>query len=852
MTKLQRKNPQNNMLARRASDRVTNWIRSDADSIRNDDETESFERMTLADDDGVDPNLDALNSDFEKREMPSEFWDDVALRGLYPEDTSQWLSRLERGVDEEVRTTFKRGKPTDFDDHAPKPSVGLVYLPGADKPTVARLEESNMVELEPEQRDSTWRMNAASSLLIARSINRDLSFIHEDMTWKVIEACQRRGYMQAFPGNNRDTVTIDSKNVKIVNELRHPDGQMKYDLSATFVEVDEGSLVRLIQHFHHLVARKSPQMDGNDDKFQLENMMEDARFFCVRSPILFRMSTRLRIIESADIRYGLDDEYGFRNIYTSRGIWQLISVSAAYFNSLAPDGVHAKESAQDAVRPRFLQMLVLLLSMLAGADLRKMADFLQTTYGIKADRPDLELLILKVIPLSSINSHVFLSALIPAVTGREVDPGTIKNQDYSWQELIKHLASRGYLLPGTIDDLRSGQHSWIMQWPKNRGFFSSKVFGRLQCHGPSLEGFNELVPVNIGAGPDMTETTVYLHNITHPYIIYGRDLEQIRCLDEGSFMMHEVTEEARECELVITSQSLNDYANAAISLINKVIARMNAHGPRISSNALSRRFSMRGRHSTPMIIHQELPKANAITRHEAWLEGTTPALSVAWKCDGRPIPRRYMLQCLSRPVRRIKAVVHWFERMTNRQFSAQDDQYRQVLHLISKHEAVIAQQRLTPATPDNPIRRSVHQNDDTFGVRPGLWYEYYSRFEHNHLFINAQRDFVKTVTWISNGTQAEIELARIPTKFIVAPLKPEMHQTQESRDEEVQQADLVLLLGRYLLVAAVADTPPSDISNDEQMYEAMNWLEIQSVDEKATRRRDRGKQSAQRPLSVFV
>lgn len=199
-----------------------------------------------------------------------------------------------------------------------------------------------------------------------------------------------------------------------------------------------------------------------DDKDQLENMMEDARFFCVRSPILFRMSTRLRIIDSVDIRYGLDDEYGFRNIFTSKGIRQLISVSAAYFNALAPDGGSSEESAQDAVRPRFLQMLVLLLSMLSGADLRKMADFLWTTYGIKADPTNLELLILKVIPLSSINSKVFLSALIPAVTGLDVHPETINDQTYCWEQLLKHIAGKGYLLPGTIDDLGTAQHSWMM------------------------------------------------------------------------------------------------------------------------------------------------------------------------------------------------------------------------------------------------------------------------------------------------------------------------------------------------------------------------------------------------------
>ncbi|EME50272.1 hypothetical protein DOTSEDRAFT_68969 [Dothistroma septosporum NZE10] len=69
--------------------------------------------------------------------------------------------------------------------------------------------------------------------------------------------------------DNRNTVTMGSDKVKLVNELRYPyngmyfGGDLKLDSSATLVEVDEGSLVRLIQHCHHLVYRKK---DSDDDK----------------------------------------------------------------------------------------------------------------------------------------------------------------------------------------------------------------------------------------------------------------------------------------------------------------------------------------------------------------------------------------------------------------------------------------------------------------------------------------------------------------------------------------------------------------------------------------------------------
>ena len=308
------------------------------------------------------------------------------------------------------------------------------------------------------------------------------------------------------------------------------------------------------------------------------------------------------------------------------------------------------------MRPRFLQMLVLLLSMFSGDDLRQMADFLRSTYSIKPDRGDLELLILKVIPLTSINSEVFLSALIPAITGREVEKYGRHGQwrEHCWEELLKDLARRGYLLPGTVNDLGHDKLSWLLRWPK-KGIHSSQAFGRLQYHGDSVEGFNEIVPIRTGLGPEMTEMTVYLHQTDHPYIIHARDFEQIRNLEEGVYMMREAGDEGRECELSIRSEPLNDFANDAIRLVNKTFKRINADTSRSSSRALSRRISFLGRdHRTPTIISQELPAAALITRHEVRLEGTDMPIAIAWKCDGRLTSRMFMLQCLSRPVRKIE------------------------------------------------------------------------------------------------------------------------------------------------------------------------------------------------------
>lgn len=134
----------------------------------------------------------------------------------------------------------------------------------------------------------------------------------------------------------------------------------------------------------------------------------------------------------------------FRTFTTSAGIREIISLSAAYFNSLDPNG--AKDETQKLIRPRFLQMVVVLLSLLNDQDLFKIKDFLEATYKIEADRSHLELMFLKVIPLMSINSKVFLRALVPPFEGFPL-PQDVENDEAAWDVFISRIQDQGYLLP---------------------------------------------------------------------------------------------------------------------------------------------------------------------------------------------------------------------------------------------------------------------------------------------------------------------------------------------------------------------------------------------------------------------
>jgi hypothetical protein len=108
---------------------------------------------------------------------------------------------------------------------------------------------------------------------------------------------------------------------------------------------------------------------------------------------------------------------------------------------------------QTAIRARHLQILVIMLSMLTEKSIRQESESLLRDHGIDSKRPPLELLFLKVLPLSPVNSKVFLTSLVPAVLGWEVSAKVIVYEEDCWYQFLIDLAKRGYLIPCTMETL---------------------------------------------------------------------------------------------------------------------------------------------------------------------------------------------------------------------------------------------------------------------------------------------------------------------------------------------------------------------------------------------------------------
>jgi hypothetical protein len=498
----------------------------------------------------------------------TQVWEEIANKLLPPEESELMLKRFEKSVDERIRRTYVEGVMLrDVDENAAVPRIGLTFLPGADKPQVTRLEQISMAGQEPDQKEAIWRVNTAASLLMQFTVSADLSVVQSyqvDQTTMVASRVKNRLHKSrtdmVLPSSStslismsslslqskQDRLTIDSASVRIVNDLR----VAEWDLESTLIEVDGSSITKLMVNFRHLISRGGPDMTYEETRVLLDTMIEDARRLCVRSPVLFRMSTRTKIIHSTNTRYGINHGSMFRTLTTSQGIKEIISLSASYFNSLDPVG--SSDNTQKLIRPRFLQMIVLLLSLLNDEDLSEIADFLESTYKLKAERKHLELLFLKVIPLMSINSRVFLRAMIPAIEGFPLNADYDSSSDaqaHWWDVFVRRILEQGYILPGSVLDLGRDELSWVVKWPED-GFKSTSVFNNLQYAGSNLRTVNEIAPIEFHPESAHSELRTIMTN-GEEYTIGSADLDRITCLAPGIYSVQEAGSNGRNYDLVI-------------------------------------------------------------------------------------------------------------------------------------------------------------------------------------------------------------------------------------------------------------------------------------------------------------
>ncbi|KAL9046131.1 MAG: hypothetical protein Q9214_000951, partial [Letrouitia sp. 1 TL-2023] len=93
------------------------------------------------------------------------------------------IKQLEKQADPRFRRTYTNGLPLEqVIESAPVLTVGLKFLPGADKPQVNRTEQVDMEGKEADQKDAQWRVATAGSLLSQFNVSQDLQITQTDQT----------------------------------------------------------------------------------------------------------------------------------------------------------------------------------------------------------------------------------------------------------------------------------------------------------------------------------------------------------------------------------------------------------------------------------------------------------------------------------------------------------------------------------------------------------------------------------------------------------------------------------------------------------------------------------------------
>lgn len=757
----------------------------------------------------------------------------IKEKGNYNEDASQIILRLQMAADRAVKRSYVSGTPVrEYYEDAPVIKVGIVFLPGVDRPTVTQLEqEMLMANYKPDQLSAAWRVNTAGHLLNDFEVTKDLRVIAKDLTPNVLENLRRReeGRSSFVPGHMTDalalrheskqeglpTVNIESDQVKIVDDLRHYTGQ--FDLESTLVEVDYSSMVSLLVNFQLIIQNRNAAKDLDETRNLLEAMMEDVRRLCNRSSILFRMSTRVKIITSKDIRYGVNNGREFTTLTTSKGIANIINKSSSYYTSL-----HEVEQIQQLLKPRFLQMLVLLLSFLNDDDLKNIQEFLERTFHFNADRKNLELLLLKVIPFYSINSHVFLTSLVPAFEGFSPRKPDKQDHSYYWETFVSRIAAQGYILPGTPHQLCRAQKSWIMQWPE-KGFLDSLPFRNLQYSAnDDMSTFNEIPPIerDYDRHNDNTLLTAIFMDNRH-YMIRIVDYEAIICLTKGVYSVQEADVEDQRFEgqrfdLVIEENQLNQATYTAVDQINVVIRSVNDWVATTMNPARGRRASgvfgrvRRGRAPDVEMI-EELRVTGRLTRFRAILGNSL--LAIAYKLDGRKITLEDAIANLARDNQVIQSVVEYYQdRIQRYGHNFPPETLRRITHSLNAVATQIGttegvRQRISndPTISDEPIVRLVEQSAGSYYTAP-VWNKYrVSVTTGNMLSLEAKKSYVTDIRW--EGQEIAISLQNDNNMYVVTTLD---YPDPKERDDQVVLGDVAVLAGQYMIVAVPVEDDGSD------------------------------------------
>jgi hypothetical protein len=673
-----------------------------------------------------------------KKALQDDDWIISTMRTQFPPEHLEWLRYFERSPDVALQKSYRAGSVLpEVDKDAPKIRIGITFMAGGDKPAVTAAEMNKMSPGKPDQKTPEWRVFTAASLLKRFSVGDDLSINQTDASYTVVTNYRERekrernrltrrsrhleradtvhsvtSNISSHPREEQETqdiirrniqdytLTIDSDLVELLHGDIQPDHE--FDITCTLVEIDLFSMRDLMTNYRTIVQSGQRFLAAKDILPILDTMINDVRRLCTRSPRLFRMSTRSLIAQSTHTRYGVDYGNYFVTLTTSEGIRKLVTKSTSYFLSLNESKIE-----QNEVRPKFLQMLVLLVSFLNNDDLKQITEILESTFHIPGDRGSLELLIMKVLPLASINPQVFLEALYNAYKPEERHEGGygLRLQSGIWEGLQLDLGKKGYIVPVPIDDNTSStesadeliaddlesmllasenptsptsqrsrqaterSRSFLAPWPSD-GVSSSTIFRYLQNDGKlrengnsqqaSVRAINEIPPLDISSDDrDNDLLAIFTNDVK--YRVSPIDADDISAMRKGTYLLSCVDKKSgfASVNLEIEDEILNKPFLEATKKLNSIVEEIKSFfggpnpGPR-------RKWGLAGRVPSAVFTPVEEP-AEA---RRFWADIVTPGegsfrecCAEAFKVRNRVVYHKDIIRGMNSSLKMLRAAI---------------------------------------------------------------------------------------------------------------------------------------------------------------------------------------------------
>ena len=356
-------------------------------------------------------------------------------------------------------------------------------------------------------------------------------------------------------------------------------------------------------------------------------------------------------------------------------------------------------------------MLVLLLSFLNDDDLEAIKGVLESTFYIPGDRAGLELLILKVLPLSSINPQVFLEALCEAYKRDETKEGSYKFalQGKIWEELQLELVQKGYLVPLPMEDESCGSHSTdefmaddleamllsqsleqptlsargpsqrvgkqmtlLPAWPPG-GVDSSTFFNYLQHDSrlrpgsvqASLKGINEIPHLDISSD-DAKNSLLALFTNDAKYRVSATDAEEISAMKKGTYALSCVDTEAvsSSVNLEIEDEILNEPFIEATKQLNHIVEEIESC---FGGGGQSRRALFLIRGTVPSAVFTPVEEPAEARRFWADIifpgdKNTRQCCAEAFKVQNRVVYQIDIIREMNSHLRKLKPAVERLEK----------------------------------------------------------------------------------------------------------------------------------------------------------------------------------------------